>query len=251
MRAGISSKQMRSSLTTWIRPFVIGVLFCMCFVFVSSGYSQEKILLYTDERPPFEYANADGNPAGAAVDIVACALNKMGLPYEIKITAWKRAQKETEWGKADGFFSASQNSARNQYAQLSEIVIDQYWSWYLLASNPMDTKSDTFKQDARTGSWFGSNSLKWLEKNGFNVKASPNTVDQLLKQLQHSRIDAAFGSNIVFDDTIEKMKMDGIFKSEKVIHKPMGVYISKKYLEQHSGFMEAFNSAVMACRQKH
>jgi len=213
----------------------------------STVSAQEPLILLTDERPPFEFSGPDGRPAGVAVEIVRCALEKTGLPFEIKITPWKRAQLDTQRGKAAGFFSASHNADRDQYAQLSEIVVDQYWSWYVLKSSSLNPASKSFKAEARTASWLGSNSLKWLNANGYKVESNPSTVDQLLLQLSRRKIDVAFGSDVAFDDAIKRLGLDGRFKSKKGVHKPMGVYFSHLYLKDKPRFLEKFNEFVDEC----
>lgn len=215
----------------------------------STASAEGSLILLTDERPPFEFSDPDGRPAGVAVEIVRCALEQTGLPFEIKITSWKRAQLETQKGKAAGFFSASQNTSRDQYASLSEIVVDQYWSWYWLKTNELDPESGTFKSRARTASWLGSNSLKWLKSNGYKIKSNPSNVDQLLLQLSRGKIDAAFGSDVAFDDAIKRLGLDGLFKSMRGVHKPMGVYFSHSYLQDNQGFLERFNNFIKACKK--
>lgn len=214
----------------------------------STASAEGSLILLTDERPPFEFSDPDGRPAGVAVEIVRCALEQTGLPFEIKITSWKRAQLETQKGKAAGFFSASQNASRDQYASLSEIVVDQYWSWYWLKTNELDPESDTFKSRARTASWLGSNSLKWLRSNGYKIKSNPSNVDQLLLQLSRGKIDAAFGSDVAFDDAIKRLGLDGRFKTTRGVHKPMGVYFSHSYLQDNQGFLERFNNFIRSCK---
>lgn len=210
-----------------------------------------KMLLLCDDRPPFHFVNSEGKHDGSAMKIIQCALEKTGQPYEIKMTPWKRAQVMTKDNKADGFFTGSKNAARDEYAQISDIVVDQHWCWVMLKNNPLDPNLESFKKKARTASWHGSNSLRWLEKNGYAVKATPNSVEALLKQLRGGRIDAAFGSDIMFYESIEKigMKKENL-KIVKQLYKPWGVHISKKFLEKNSGFMEKFNAAIGECMSK-
>lgn len=227
---------------------VCSVLTLCCLTVIASA--RPSLILLTDERPPFEYSDADGRPAGVAVEIVRCVLEKTGLPFEIRITSWKRAQLETQKGKAAGFFSASHNIDRDKYAELSEIVVDQYWSWYVRSGSSLNPEADSFKAEARTASWLGSNSLKWLKSNGYKIKSNPSNVDQLLLQLSRGKIDAAFGSDVAFDDAINRLGLGGRFKSTRGVHKPMGVYFSHLYLKSKPGFLVRFNQFIIECAVK-
>lgn len=127
---------------------------------LKSALAEEKMVLLCDDRPPFHFLNADGKLDGHVARVVRCTLEKIGQPYEINIVPWKRAQVETERGVADSFFAASRNSIRDNYAQLSGVIIDQHWSWLVLKTNSLDVTSAIFKKEAVVGSWLGSNSLK-------------------------------------------------------------------------------------------
>jgi polar amino acid transport system substrate-binding protein len=207
-------------------------------------FAADKLILLTDDRPPFEFVTPSGEIDGVAVRVVKGALDKMNWSYEIKVKPWKRAQQEVKKGKADGFFAASKNNARDQYATLSGVIADQYWNWYLLKSSSLDPNSRDFKQKARTGSWFGSNSLKWLKKNEYIVKGNPQKIEALVKQLKAGRIDVIFGSNFAIEGDLKKMNALDKVNIVKGLHKPMGVYFSKSYLAKHPEFLGKFNEAI-------
>jgi ABC-type amino acid transport substrate-binding protein len=207
-------------------------------------FAAEKLLLLTDVRPPFQFLTKSGEVDGVSVVVVKRALNKMNWPYEIKIRPWNRAQSEVKRGNADGFFSASQNTDRDFYATLSGIVVDQYWSWYVLKSYDLEVNSVDFKKNAKVGSWFGSNSLKWLLDSGFNVKGVPVTTNTLALMLNAGHLDAIFGSNIAIQASFKKAGFLDYIREIKAQKKPMGVYFSKEYLSKHPFFLAKFNRMI-------
>ncbi|WP_163836848.1 substrate-binding periplasmic protein [Spartinivicinus ruber] len=209
----------------------------------------EKISILTDHRPPFEFKNDNGEIVGVAADKVKCILNAMNANFSLEITPWKRAQAETKEGNADAFFAASKNSSRDEYAVLTATIADQYWNWYLSKDSQLDPNDEGFKSKAITGSWSGSNSLKWLKKNGYNAKYNARTTEQLSKMLESKRMDAIFGSNFAIEADLKKLKILDKIKIVKGIHKPMGMYISKNYLSKNNGFLEKFNNtATSSCK---
>ncbi len=223
-------------------------ILAMAFLAVSApGLAAAPVLFLTDERPPFEMAKPDGSVGGVAADCVKCVMKKMGRAFSIKIVPWARAQSEVKAGKAHGFFSASRNAKRDQYAVLSATVADQYWNWYLKADSKLDPNSPDFKASAKTGSWFGSNSLRWLKKKGYKVGSDAKNTELLMKQLMAGRMDAAFGSNFAFKEAIAKMGAASKVKEVKGLHKPMGVYFEKKFLAANPDFLDKFNKLVPGC----
>lgn len=228
--------------STFISIALISIL-AICF----PALAAEPVNFLTDERPPFEMAKPDGSVGGVAADCVKCVMKKMGRAFSIKIVPWARAQSEVKAGNAHAFFSASRNAKRDEYAVLSATVADQYWNWYLKADSKLDPNAPDFKASAKTGSWFGSNSLKWLEKNGYKIGSDAKNTELLMKQLMAGRIDAAFGSNFAFNEAMAKMGVKGQIKEVKGLHKPMGVYFEKKFLAANPGFWDKFNKFVPEC----
>ncbi len=228
------------------KTWVLGVI--LLVVMVSSMMAAEKIIILTDDRPPFEYKDASGKIVGVAADKVTCAMDKLKLVYEIQMVPWKRAQNTVKEGNAHGFFAASRNTDRDKYATISTVVADQYWNWYLLKGESLDPTDPTFKSKGKVTSWFGSNSLKWLKKNGYAISGNPKNASQLVKMLEAKRVHAIFGSNFTIEAELKKLGLTDKVKIIKGLHKPMGVYFSKKFLEKNPGFLEKFNKLVEGCK---
>ena len=127
---------------------------------------------------------------------------------------------------------------------LSGIVVDQYWSWYVLKSYDLEINSVDFKKNAKVGSWFGSNSLKWLLDSGFNVKGVPVTTNTLALMLNARHLDAIFGSNIAIEASFKKAGFLDYIREIKAQKRPMGVYFSKEYLSKHPLFLAKFNRMI-------
>ncbi len=227
---------------------LIFITFFSLTAVISTLQAYDKPLIMTDERPPFEFADANGNIDGVAAKVVHCVLKKMDQSYEMKIVPWKRAQVNTEKGKADAFFAASKNAKRDKYAALSDFIVDQYWNWYLLKDSSFDPSSASFKNQAKVVSWYGSNSSKWLENNGYKTKGAPKTTEQMVKMLEKGRVDAIFGSNFAIEIAIEEQGLKEKVKIVKGLYKPMGIYFSKIYLGKNKGFLETFNSKIAQCK---
>lgn len=228
-----------------MKKTLLSLVFCL-FLLCLQAQAHAKILLLTDDRPPFEFVNAKGQADGIAVNKVKSVLDAMKEPYEIQVMPWKRAQSLVEQGQADAFFSGVKSADRDKYAVLSNPIVEQYWDWYLLKTSKLNPNDPSFKTTASATSWLGSNSQQWLEKQGYKTTSAPNDMEQLLMSLKTKRVDAIYGSNFAIEEELKKgaiLKMSDV-KVVKGLYTPMGVYFSKKFVAEHPGFMEKFNATI-------
>lgn len=221
------------------------------FPLISFAEGKEKIILTTHNLAPYGSFDEEKKFDGHAVRVVKYALDKMEKLYEIKVTSWKKAQYMVkEEGSADGFFAGSQNSERDDYAVMSEIIAEQKWNWYQLKSNPYKSDDLQFKHKAGIGAFVGSNMLKWLKKNDYHVTSEPYTTEELTDLLILKRIDAFLANNLVMDEIIKKRHLEDKFRITLLKNKPLGVYFSKKFIKNNPNFLNEFNKFVKEIRSK-
>lgn len=188
---------------------------------------------------------------GVAVSVVQCALQALDQPYDIVVVPWARAQKMVQTNQADGFFSASKQDSRDEYAVFSEIIAEQKWQWYLLKDNPLNPEQVGFKNNALVGGFIGANMLSWLEKNEFKVAAKATNSEVLLQLLLRRRVDAILANNHVMDELIRKSQAEDKIKYFVNKDKPLAVYFAKTFIDKHKDFLPAFNDKVRSCRTPH
>ncbi|MCP3925847.1 MAG: transporter substrate-binding domain-containing protein [Desulfobacterales bacterium] len=229
--------------------FLISALLLL-LINTSTASSKMKIILTTQNWPPYQvYENEI--LTGSAVQVVKCVLRKMEQPYEIKVFPWKRAQRMVERGEAHGFFSASQNNIRNQYAKISYSIASQKWNWYLLKENPMNPADESFKKKASVTAMFGSNMLLWLKKNGYKILGHTRDTELLIKLLVHKRVDAILVNELVAKKVLEKNKINpDKFNVFLNMNKPLCVYWSKTFLSENPAFHNQFNKMIEECRNE-
>lgn len=223
--------------------------FLSIFYLTAANANYSDLVLNTDNRLPFHYLNNEKKLKGIAIELITCSLNKLGVRYEIKVMPWSRAQESVKAGLEDGFFTASQNNDRDKYAQLSSIIVEQNWNWYLSKDITLPPSTEEFKSEVKVSSWIGSKSLKWLKENNYKIMQPSKHNQELVKRLLSGRIDGVYASNIVFEKALKDADKDLTeLNIVKGLYKPMGVYFSRKYLEKNPGFMESFNSAYQKCK---
>ena len=214
-----------------MRIFFAVTLFLFC---AFDAFSQEKVLLTTHSQPPLSYINENGIIDGIAVKPIVYALKKMGRDYEFRILPWARAQAMAKSGEADGFFAGSKNRERDESAIASAPITKQVWNWYLLKDNEYVPKSSIFKKKAKVGGYIGSNMLKWLEDNNYNIAGKPIDPDQLFFMLDAKRFDACLANSYNYENFLKNNKQyKGKFKFSTEQSNLLYVYFSKKFIKDN------------------
>lgn len=233
------------------------VLICLMSVVGGECFasSDEKVILTTHNLYPYgSYPDednikmiADDTFKGVAVDRVRCVFNKMGIPLEIQVVPWRRAQLLVQRGLANGFFAASQKDSRDEYAVKSAIIADQKWNWYLLKESPLSPLDQSFKEKATVGGFLGANMLEWMKEHNYKVTTTPKDTEGLLKMLLAKRVDAVMANNYVMKALLQKYGVEDQVKIYLNKNKPLSVYFSKEFLKSRPVFIETFNRTVPEC----
>lgn len=207
----------------------------------------DRLLLATQEWFPYQY-NDNGVMKGPGIDKIKCVLGAMKQPYQITMTKWDRAQLLTEVGSQHGFFLASQNSKRDEYARYSAPVVEQNWSWFSL-SETVEMDSAMFKAQVEVAALFGSNKWFWLQKNGYRVNKKPRTPEGMIELMLNGDVGAILGNDAVIEEVIKKMGISyRAISKQRVKSQPLGVYFSKAFIEKYPRFLKEFNAAIQSCR---
>ncbi|MYM58438.1 transporter substrate-binding domain-containing protein [Vibrio sp. OCN044] len=238
-------------MITIMKYFTFVILSFFCIMNIASVYAQPvfgpaRLQLTTQNWPPYQ-DYVDEEMRGLAIDKVKCALNKMGQPYQITMTAWSDAQLRVQSGLQHGFFVATQTAERDEYATLSTAIAQQELRWYF-GPGVKPNINELTKVNLNFSAKFGSSKWFWLKRNGFRVVKQPRDAKILLKLLKQREIDVALEDEKVFQRELENAALPAnFFQSKLKDSKPMGVYFSNHFLKKYTGFLPAFNSAILKC----
>lgn len=226
---------------------VLSFSFFMCRS-AQSEVGPERLLLATQEWRPYQYQE-NGEMKGPGIDKLKCAMRVMKQPYQLTMTSWDRAQLLVEVGEQHGFFLASLNDFRNQYADYSAPVMNQVWSWFSL-SDSINPNNAVFKEEVAVTALFGSNKWLWLHKEGYLVARKPRKSVTLVELLLSGEIGAVLANDFVMQEAIKNIGISHRTITSKVMKKqPLGVYFSKKLTKKYPQFMHEFNQAVTQCEE--
>ena len=216
---------------------------------VGCAAAVEPIRIATHDQAPCGTYMPDKSFDGVAVRVMSCVLKKMGQPYSIEVYPWERAQMLAQRGEVQGFFPATIKKERLEWSEPSKVIADQKWIWYLPASSKLDPLSPEFKSVAKVGAHFGSNRLKMLETENYNVVLKPQTDELLLLAFKLGRADAILGGDLAIAAAMKEHGIDPkAFRTVVAQDSPLYAYFGKQFLQAEPGFLKRFDSFVQGCR---
>lgn len=105
---------------------------------------ERKIKIAADEWPPFEYALADGTPAGFSVEVTDEVLKMMNVKSEIEFYPWARAEMMIINGYADMLLSGVYSQKRAEEAFYpAEPLVDSSWAIFILKEREGEIRYET------------------------------------------------------------------------------------------------------------
>ena len=85
----------------------------------SPTHNQQKLLIASEQYPPFEYLK-DGKNTGISVEIIEQIMKKLNVPVEFQFYPFARVKMLLQAGKADAATSISYNKGRESYLYYSD-----------------------------------------------------------------------------------------------------------------------------------
>lgn len=209
----------------------------------------EPVRLATHDQAPYGSYLPDRTFDGVAVRVVNCVFKRMGRSVLIEVYPWERAQLLAERAGVDGFFPATIKPERLVWAEASGVIADQKWIWVLPQDSKLDPMSPDFRMTAKVGAHFGSNRLKMLEADKYNVVLKPQTDEALLEAFLAGRADAILGGDLAIAAAMKDQKVNTkLFRTVVAQDSPLHAYFGKKFVQSDPDFVKRFNTHIAACR---
>jgi len=190
-----------------------------------------------------------------AMPYLECALTNLEQPKAITSMPWARAQIATEQGLYDGFFMASRNHKRDQYAVLSEPFFNIDWVYIVRKESDLLPNTPKFQQAIFVVD-IGSARSSWLKDEFDNGHISHEIVKTFdatiaLTMLASGRVDIALLNNINSETAFKQTGYSASdFQTFVIKSIPVGVYFSKTFLATNPDFLENFNTNIKRCKIK-
>ena len=113
---------------------------------------QRPVVMVCDwDKPPYEYLNDKGEPAGSNIDAMRAVMKELGIPIRFVMKEWSIAIKTFERGNADIIIANARRYRKDKYA-ISENIIN--YNRVRVATNADSTGMITLRQLEREGAVF-------------------------------------------------------------------------------------------------
>lgn len=224
-------------------------IFIAVSLLVSSSASATDptvVTLATQDICPMGCYDDKGNFDGKFIRVIRHVFTEMGIELKLEVVPWARASIMAESGKVDGFFPASSNEKRDGFAIRSADVVSHNWLWTFRTGWDISPSEPGFKTNRTFAGQRGANALSWLQDNGYNVTFEARDYPKLLTTLVQGRVDVVHASEDSIFDTVQALGLEDNVRSIIHMERPLGVYFTKEFLEDHPGFLERFNKHVRA-----
>lgn len=120
----------------------------------------------------------------------------------MRLRPWKRAQKETEDGEADGCFNTGRTEWRREWAYFNdEILFTERYVLFVLKDSSISVPRDMddvghLRVGIQRGYTYGGAFQKALDEKRFKAVEEVGTIELNIKKLIHGRIDFFVGDRI-------------------------------------------------------
>ena len=120
---------------------------------LSEKYNAKRpVVMVCDwDKPPYEYLNDKGEPAGSNIDAMRAVMKELGIPIQFMMKEWSVALKTFERGNADIIIANARRYRKEPYI-VSENIIN--YNRIRVATHADSTGMITFRQLEREGAVF-------------------------------------------------------------------------------------------------
>lgn len=167
--------------------------------------------------PPFSWVDDLGQPEGILVEAMAQILHEqLGVPVQLKVYPWKRAQQMVEFGEADAFITVP-TVERSRYTEIVQPpILPTEFKIFVSAKNPkrslIEGASDLEDlkkiQHLSTGYLTGSGwHIEHLSD--FPAVMTAAKLSEILKMVDAQRLDIYIDSAVVVDYHLKEYGLTG------------------------------------------
>ena len=161
---------------------------------LSSSLFAQKVDLYTEEFPPFNYSEK-GKIVGVSTEIVEAVMKKAGIEHSIKSLPWARTYKMSQAKENSFIYSISRRAKREGLFQWVGIITPATQSIFAL-SNRTDVRINALEDlnKYKVGTTVEDSRETYLASKGFDVEkfqrvAGDSAYVLNYKKLKKKRID--------------------------------------------------------------
>ena len=170
------------------------ILLILLLTFTLSFIYAQELTILTEEFPPFNFVNENGEVDGLSTEIVKAMMKETGIDYEIKVFPWKRSYTLTQQNPNTILYSTSRRPSREDLFKWVGILSPSKYSVFALKSRDnIKVNSLEDMKKYKIGTSQGDARETYLKEKGlehsFESVAGENANTLNFKKLMGKRID--------------------------------------------------------------
>jgi polar amino acid transport system substrate-binding protein len=165
--------------------------------YLPGSVSPGKLLIFTEDNPPQNMKDPDGNLSGSSVEIVEALMNEIGISENIDLTNWTNAYHQIQVAPNTMTFSTLRTEVREDLFHWVGPVCRKSYAFYVRTDGDIKISTiDEAKQLESVGTMTGWSSENQLIDLGFTNVVTWATPTEVFQQLVDGEIDAAVLNDI-------------------------------------------------------
>lgn len=211
----------------------------------SFAAKSDKLKIGYPEFKPYTYT-LNGEAKGNGIEFFSALAEKLSLDLEwVPVETHGNGFARLNRNVIDAVLLATQNSNRDQLGQFSAPIASNIWSWFLLKRPGKDYQALVNDKEIKVGTLKNTNTHNWLLENDYHAVAATNDLTAMLRQIHNNRIQAIFISERVLKSKLKTLKLGTKgFYIHRQVEKPLGAYISHRYLDRNPNFLSKLNQQI-------
>ena len=228
--------------------FVVLLLVCntVCTTEVTAQDSS-VLRVFTHGEGDYARLQADGTLVGTGVDLLSCAMARIGRAYTLEAAPMIRTDRMVAKGLIDIWFPTYRTGDPMREKRLAGKMDEMTIFWFVRASETVDPTGQDFRANKKATAFPGALPDRYLHANKYTVIEGTDDQNRLLLMLLDGRVDAILSAS--FETSLTPRMKAQMSKVRKVPHVTydMAFEIKSRTLMTDQSFIQSFRSALNTC----
>jgi polar amino acid transport system substrate-binding protein len=165
--------------------------------YLPGSMSPGLVIIFTEDNPPQNFKDQDGNLSGSSVEIVEAIMDEIGITEHIELTNWTNAYYQILHIPNTMTFSTLRSESRENIFNWVGPVCRKSYSFFVKSDASFQINAlDDAKQLGSVGTMTGWSSENQLVEQGFTNVLTWATPTEVFQKLIDGEIDAAVLNDI-------------------------------------------------------
>lgn len=169
-----------------LHSFCQGLLACFCLAAVNAQAAPLEVL--TEDAPPFNMLNSEGQVTGLSTEIVQELFKRAGVDYRISLLSWKRAYVRTRNTANTALYSTTRTPEREQLFKWVGPLVTSHWALFAMADSPLNITELNAARHYPIGGYENDALARYLWTQGFTQLKLVHNERENLQRLENGSI---------------------------------------------------------------